>query len=165
MNEIWMVFMILVFGTLSIIMKKEYTPESELNILCYPAVFWKILHMCFFISLAIAIIVFFCFDEAGVVTFFLIVSLANSLGSYFVKRYKIIVEKEKILITPFIGKKREIKISEIEYLEKSCEDSVKIIERGKKAITIDPMLVGTEEFVCLLQRKGVSLRVNNCKIT
>lgn len=158
MKIVWLFFMGLVFAGISSITRNRYVVcESDVKRVCFPAVFIKILRGCFGICIVFAGIMLFWYQDNGIALIFLIMGMVGIGGAWGVGRYAIILEEEVLIVVPLIGRKYTIKIEEIQYLKKRSNESVDIVVNGKKIVTLDPMLVGLENFILQLQERGVSL--------
>ncbi len=156
----WMFFMTLIFGIISMVTRKKYEVKDGENQLYFPPVFWKILYLCFVISIIFSAIMIFMYKDVGISVFLIIMGLVSIFAGWMVERYKVILEKDELIIVYPIGKKRYVQISKLKSIEKNSNGGFKLIIEGEKAITLEAMLIGVEGFIETLNKKRVYLEIN-----
>lgn len=159
MGTEWIFLMTIIFGIISLLLKKKYVLEGEVKKIYFPPIYKKTIYICFFLSMLFAGIMIFIYQVIDIAVFFNVLGIICLLAARSVGRYCIVVDKERLIITPFVGSRKSVGISQIECLEKNYSGSIKIIVNGQKIVTLDSMLIGVEEFIQLLQEKGVVLRL------
>lgn len=149
----WLFFMTLVFGIISMVTRKKYEVKDKENQLYFSPVFWKILYICFVITIIFSAIMMFMYKDVGISVFLIIMGLISVSAGWVIGRYKVILEKDELIIMHPIGKKRCIPVSKIKSIERNSNGGFKLIIKGEKTITLDAMLIGIEGFIEELYKK------------
>lgn len=121
----------------------------------YPIVYKEILTVCIGMCLglmALLEIVYGIKENKGVFVLLVIMCLLIWLLRIGVSRYSIIVNEENIVVTPLIGKKRTIVLSDIDELRESKNGGLSIICKATKVITIDRAIEGYEQLSKVLEK-------------
>ncbi len=159
MKLLCLYFMSLIFGVISMITTKKYKSEGSLKELSFPTAFSKLLYFCFAIAIIFSLIILFCYRETSITVFMIILGLTSAIVAWIIKQYKVVLAEDELIIKYPIRKKRCIQISNIKYVDKEQGGSYKIVVTDGKIITLNPMLIGIEEFINSLKAKGVCLHI------
>ena len=87
----WLFFMTLVFGIISMVTRKKYEVKDKENQLYFPPVFWKILYICFVITIIFSAIMMFMYKDVGISVFLIIMGLISVSAGWVIGRYKVIL--------------------------------------------------------------------------
>lgn len=121
----------------------------------YPIVYKEILTVCIGMCLglmALLEIVYGIKENKEVFVLLVIMCLLIWLLRIGVSRYSIIVNEENIVVTPLIGKKRTIVLSDIDELRESKSGGLSIICKATKVITIDRAIEGYEQLCKVIEK-------------
>lgn len=149
----WFFFMTLVCGIISMVTRRKYEEKTGKNQLYFPPVFLKILYSCFVIAIIFSAITIFVYKDVGITVFLIIMGLISVSAGWVIGRYKVILEKDELIIMHPIGKKRCIPVSKIKSIERNSNGGFKLIIKGEKTIKLDAMLIGIEAFIEELNKK------------
>lgn len=138
-------------------MNKQREKGGDSNTICYPGVFVNVLVVCSSVSIIFGVFTAYKFWETGVAMVFYICGVISILIALSIRRFKIKVEKERLLIVPLIGKRRTYKLSEIECVKQDQDGGIEIIVQGKTIITVNPILTGISRSVQFLEEQGVHI--------
>lgn len=158
MKIIWLFFMTMVFGIISMITSKKYNLKGELKELRFPTAFSKILYGCFIISMICAIVIMCLYQDIAITVLFLIMAIISALTAWAISKYRIIIEESKIVVIYPFKKKRSVPFSNVEYVEKKESGGYRVVITGEKNITMDAMLVGIDDFIEHLKNKSIQLK-------
>lgn len=92
-------------------------------------------------------------DNKAVCIFLIILCLLTLIVRIGIGRYNIVIDKKNVIVTPFIGRKKIIELSDIDELKESKSGGISIICKGKKVVTIDRATEKYEQLCELLERK------------